>query len=126
MTGPKNGFSLIELMVVIGIISVLAAIAIPNFISYRDKAYCGHIENSTAAVKSAISDYFSDPNRQSLPAISDLTGLSGDITSAVATVTGVPITAMTISVTNFNACPTERGIFFTLHMPSQSNDGWNW
>ena len=62
LRGNTKGFSLIELMIVIASSGILAAIAIPNFIEYRDKAYCSAAESDLESVLAAISDYFSDPD----------------------------------------------------------------
>ena len=74
-TKNSKGFTLIELMIVIAIIGILAAIAIPNFLRYRDKAYCAKSETDAQNVLAALSSYFSDPDNTAIPTLAQLTSL---------------------------------------------------
>jgi prepilin-type N-terminal cleavage/methylation domain-containing protein len=104
----SKGFTLIELMIVIAIIGILAAIAIPNFISYRDKAYCSAAETDVDSVMGAIADYFSDPLNMSVQITSpgmptSGTDLSNNNTYTIAT-TGT--NTITVVVTDVSTrCP---------------------
>jgi prepilin-type N-terminal cleavage/methylation domain-containing protein len=69
----SKGFTLIELMIVIAIIGILAAIAIPNFIRYRDKAYCARSETDAQNIIAALSSYFADPDHTAIPSKAELT-----------------------------------------------------
>ena len=73
MIKRREGFTLIELMIVIAIIGILAAIAIPNFISYRNKSFCSAAESDASSIAAAIADYFAIPSHTATPTASATT-----------------------------------------------------
>ena len=56
----QKGFTLIELMIVIAIIGILAAIAIPQFSSYRKRAYNTSANTDIKNAYTAAQAYFAD------------------------------------------------------------------
>jgi len=58
----KKGFTLIELMIVVAIIGILAAIAIPNFLKFQAKAKQSEAKTNLGAIYISQLSYFSNGN----------------------------------------------------------------
>ena len=81
----QKGFTLIELMIVIAIIGILAAIAIPQFVTYRQKGYNTQAKGELKSFYTACQAYFSD-----VPGTTDCT-------LAMVSATFIPASTVTIT-----------------------------
>ena len=59
----RKGFTLIELLIVVAIIGILAAIAIPQFSSYRQKGYNSAATSDLKNAKTTMEAYYADNQR---------------------------------------------------------------
>lgn len=62
MNKTQQGFTLIELMIVVAIIAILAAIAIPQYQNYVNRSAVTRAVGETAAYKTAIEDCLAQGN----------------------------------------------------------------
>ena len=71
----RGGFTLVEIMIVVAIIALLAAIAVPGFLRARKRAQASRVLNDLRLIDSAVDQYAIETNKQSgtTVAVSDWT-----------------------------------------------------
>ena len=75
-TNSKAGFTLVEIMIVVAIIGLLAAIAIPNFVKARENAQLNSIFNNLRIIEGAKDQWALENKKGTGDAVASVTTVS--------------------------------------------------
>jgi prepilin-type N-terminal cleavage/methylation domain-containing protein len=114
----QRGLSILELMVVLGIISIIAAIGIPLFMGIKDKATVGTTEGNLSVVRKSLNNFMLDSlnNRYPVGPL-DYTGLRTQIPFA-----NLPIFEDEAKIQTGSFAYSSDGITFSVTANSTNSD----
>jgi type IV pilus assembly protein PilA len=98
MTRLQKGFTLIELMIVVAIIGILAAVAIPAYQDYIARAQVSEAVSLLSSGKAAMAEHFTDHGYWPASSSTVMGSTTGKYTASIA-ITGTPTTLGTLTLT---------------------------
>ena len=104
MKNTQKGFTLIELMIVVAIIAILAAIAIPAYQDYLIRAQVSEGAVLTDGAKTAVAEYYSNsgtfPPSQTSAGLASPASITGTYVSSVTLTAGTGVITAQFSKTS--------------------------
>ncbi|MFQ5470500.1 MAG: prepilin-type N-terminal cleavage/methylation domain-containing protein [Gammaproteobacteria bacterium] len=124
MKKAQQGFTLIELMIVVAIIGILAAIAIPSYQNYTKKAKFTEVMQAVAPAKLAIEGCYQKQSDITKCDTAAETGVTLANLAAGANVASVAITATTAAITATGAASVDGATYIITPTASLGTLTW--
>lgn len=115
MKSMQKGFTLIELMIVVAIVGILAAVAIPAYQDYLKRSKMSEVAAALSACKTSYSEYIAAFN--AIPPDINAAGCTGQGVGGAGVsqyVTSMAVNGQTIEATIQNVDATVDGLLLTM------------
>ena len=121
----ESGFTLIELLIVLVIIGILLAIAVPSYLGFKDRASKSAAQANVRSAVPAVEAYYADHGNYAFTLNPDNTAASSTLGALLAIDAGIKLTtvkAVTVTTANDSYCIDNTQGGFSYHKSGPAGD----